>query len=369
MKQLSKWLLVAALPVLLALVVPAAAGKSTPTRSVPAHGAVTGLAFDGARVVYGVSPYGMTPVSVHVWNVLSGRGSTVERTPQQAPHAPAAFAAATNRIAWIDRGGSPSETDETLITTGLPRVRLKVTAGAVRSDDHAARCEDGDWLSGLVGSGNAIAVSTWTSSDNTVSNARLRLVGANGLKTIVSGPNAIVAESLDAGRIAVVRSMALWPGHYPLSGGEGSVGVYSTSGKLLSEVKKGTAKEAALSGTTLAVLTTTNRIELYTAKTGAFMRSWRVPAGAAHLDLQAGIAIYSVYPRSFGPRALHVLQVKTGRDAVLARGVGPWPYTQGDDARIDRLGVVYAVNAWKKTHTTHVVFAPMARVLAAVARK
>lgn len=133
-------------------------------------------------------------------------------------------------------------------------------------------------------------------------------------------------------------------------------------------MKKGTAKEAALSGNSLAVLTTTNRIELYNAKTGAFVRSWRVPASAAHLDLQAGIAIYSVYPRYSGPRALHALGVKTGKDVILTSRVGPWPYVQGDDAQLDQLGVVYAVNAWKKVRQGHIVFVPMARVLTAVAK-
>jgi hypothetical protein len=199
-----------------------------------------------------------------------------------------------------------------------------------------------------------------------MSNGRLSLVGTRGLKRIVSGPDAIVAESVDAGRIAVVRSMALWPSHYRLSGGDGSVGVYSTSGKLLFEVNRGTAKEAALNGNTLAVLTTTNRIEVYNAKTGAFVRLWRVPLRAGHLDVHAGIAIYSVYGRYSGPRALHALQLRTGKDVVLARGVGPYPYAQGDDAQIDQLGVVYVLNRWTKMPRGHVVFVPMARVLAAV---
>ena len=62
---------------------------------------------------------------------------------------------------------------------------------------------------------------------------------------------------------------------------------------------------------------------------------------AAHLDLQDGIAIYSVYGEYAGPRSLHALQLKTGKDVSLGRGVGPYPYTQGDHGQIDRLGVVY----------------------------
>ena len=365
MKQRSKWFLIGVLPLLLALVVPAAAGKTTPTRSVPISGQVTGLAFEGSRVVYGVQPLGITSQSVHVWSVVSGRGSVLHRRGGGA-----AFAVASNRIAWIARSGSPSETDEYLLTTPLPRLHLRQAAFALRRDyESQPPPEEGDWLSGLVGSGNVIAVSSWTTdTGNTMSNGRLSLVGTRALKPIVTGPGAIVAESLDTGRIAVVRSMALWPSHYRLSGGAGSVAVYSTSGKLLVEVKRGTAKEAALSGNSLAVLTTTNKIEFHNAKTGTFLRSWPVPVGAAHLDLQAGIAIYSVYPKYFGPRALHALQVKTGKDVVLIRAVGPWPYGQGDDAQLDRLGVVYAVNPWKKTPRGHIVFVPMVRVLTAVSK-
>ena len=365
MRRLSKWLLVALLPLLLVLVVPAAAGKPPPTRSVPTNGEVTGLAFDGARVVYGIRPYGVAHQSVHVWNVLSGHASFVHRRGGGA-----GFAAAGNHIAWIARAGSPSETDEYLLTTPAPRLHLRQVAVAVRHDnDYEAPSEEGDWLSGLSGSGNVIAVSSWTTgADKSMSKGRLNLVGPSRLKPIVSGPDAIVAESVDAGRIAVVRSMELWPSHYRLSGGAGTVGVYSTSGKLLVEVKRGTAKEAALNGNSLAILTTTNRIELYNAKTGAFVRSRAVPVRTAHLDLQAGIAIYSVYGKYAGPRALHVLQLRTGKDVVLARGVGPYPYGQGDDAQIDRLGVVYVLNRWTKMRRGHVVFVPMARVIAALSK-
>jgi hypothetical protein len=365
MKQLSKWFSIGVLLSLLAFVVPAAAGNTTPARSVPVNGQVTGLAFEGSLVLYGVQPLGITSQSVHLWNVTSGRGAVVHRRGGGA-----AFAVTSNRSAWIARGGSPSETDEYLLTTPLPRLHLRQLAFAMRDDsDSEPPPEQGDWLSGLVGSGKVLAVSSWTTyTGNTVSNGRLSLVGSHALKPIVTGPGAIVAESLDRNRIAVVRSMALWPSHYRLTGGAGSVAVYSTSGKLLVNVNRGTAKEAALSGNTLAVLSTTNRIELYDARSGAFVRSWPVPLRAAHLDLQGGIAIYSVYGEYAGPRALHALQLKTGKDVILGTGVGPYPYGSGDDAQIDPLGVVYAVNKWPGTPSTHIVFVPMARVLAALSR-
>ncbi len=357
MKQRSKWAFVAVLSLLLALLVPAAAGKPAPTRSLQVNGWVTGLAFEGARVVYGVEPIGITSHSVHLWNVLSGRGSTVHRSGGGVE-----FAIAGNRIAWIARGGSPSETDEYLVTKPRPRLHLRQVAGAVRNDyESQLPPEQGNWLSGLVGSGNVMAVSSWTTgAGNSISKQRLSLVGTRALKPIVTGPGAIVAQSVDAGRVAVVRSMALWPSHYRLSGGEGSVAIYSTSGKVLRQVNSGTAKEAALSGNTLAVLTTMNRIELYNAKSGELVRSWPVPQRAAHLDVQGAIAIYSVYGEYAGPRAVHALQLKTGKDVVLARGFG-----QGDDAQIDPLGVVYAVDKWPGTPHTHLFFVPMSRMLAA----
>jgi hypothetical protein len=361
MKRLSRWVLFSAVP-LFALTVPAAVGKTPTSRVKQTDGRVGGLAFDGSQVVYGVNPDSPPDRRVYVWNVLSGAGRLVHRSGGGAE-----FAVAGKRIAWIARGGSPSETDEYLLTTPLPRLKLRQVASAVRNTDYEMRTESGDWLSGLVGAGDVIAVSRWQTNGKTVSNARLSLIGTSRLRPIVSGTSAIVAQSVDAGRIAVVRSTALWPSQFARSGGAGSVGIYSTSGKLLLEVNRGSAKEAALSGNSLAVLTTSNRIELYSAKTGSLVRSRRVPAGAAHLDLQARIAIYSVYPLNghAGPRKLHVLQLKTGKDVVLASGEAPYPYTQGDDAQIDRLGVVYAVNI--KAHGK-LVFVPMARVLAAVSK-
>jgi hypothetical protein len=359
--------LVVVLSLLLALVVPAAAGKPPPMRTLRTSGDVAALAFDGARVAYSVTDDSPAAYqSIHVWNVLTGGVSLVQ--PHGYRGGGVALAFGTNRVAWIDRNDSPTETFEYLLTTPLPRLQLRQLATTWRYDDFYEHgyYEIGDWISGLAGSGNVIAVSSWTTgADNNISNAHLSLVGTSGLKQIVSGPEAIVAESVGAGRIAVVRSMALWPGHYQLRGGSGSVGVYSTSGRLLFTVNRGTAKEAALSGDRLAVLTTRNRLALYSAKTGGFIRSWPVPVRAAHLDLQGGIAIYSAYGKHAGPRALHALQLKTGKDVILARGLGPSSYTQGDDAQIDRLGVVYVVNS---LHRCHLVFVPMARVLAAVSK-
>ena len=350
-----------AVPLLLALTVPAAAGKTPPSRvKQVSSGRITGLGLDGPQVVYGVDPGGIHSRQVYIWNVLSGAGRRVH-----ASGGGVEFAVAGKRIDWIARGGSPSETDEYLLAKLLPGGKLRQLGSAVRHESYDSGTSGG-WLSGLVGSGNVIAVSSWwTDRAGTVSDARLILVGTTGSRPIVSGEDGIVAQSVDAGRIVVVRSRHLWPRTQSTkTTTPDSVAVYSTSGKLLVQVNRGTAKEAALSGNNLAVLTTTNKIELYSAKTGALLRAWSVPSGSAHLDLQAGIAIYSVYGRA-GPRWLHALQVTTGKDVVIAIGGAPYPQTQGDDAQIDQLGVAYAVNV---RFQGKLVFMPMARVQAAVSK-
>jgi hypothetical protein len=366
--RLSKWVLFAAVLLLLTVTVPAAAGKSPAVRVKQTSGRIDGLALNGSQVVYGVSTSSLNP-KVYSWNVLSGAGSLLQRRRGVgAVLRGTEFAVAGKRIAWIYRGGSPSETDEALIATTLPEKKLRQFASAVRYEDYDTG-PTGAWLSGLVGSGNVMAVNSWkTDTAGTVSNARLSLVTPQGLRRIVSGEDSIVAQSVDAGRIVVVRSRNLWPRTQSTrTTALGSVAVYSTAGRLLRTIDAGSATEAALSGNDLAVMTATNRIELYSAKTGSLVRSRRVPAGAAHVDLQAGIAIYSVYPLQgrAGPRKLHVLQLKTGKDVVLATGEAPSPYTQGDDAQIDRLGIVYAVNI--KAHGK-IAFVPMAHVFAAVSK-
>ena len=133
-------------------------GKLPPTRSMPTSGEVTGLALTGRALCTGSGPMGAVPVRSRR-SVLSGRGSVIHRRGGGA-----SFAVATNRAAWIARGGSPSETDEYLLTTPLPRLHLRQVASAVRFDDHEAQSEVGNWLSGLAGSGNVIAVSSWTTA-------------------------------------------------------------------------------------------------------------------------------------------------------------------------------------------------------------
>src|SRR5690348_11053791 len=122
-----------------------------------------------------------------------------------------------------------------------------------------------------------------------VKRSELDLVGANGLRRVGLGAKAIFAESVDSGRISVLRA-------------DGTVGVYDASGKLLLEVKPSSAKEIALHGNNLLVLTRTRTLETYDSRSGAILRSWPVPIGAATLDAYGGLAAHADHPVYSGKR-------------------------------------------------------------------
>ena len=146
-----------------------------------------------------------------------------------------------------------------------------------------------------------------------------------------------------------------------------SVGVYSATGALLREIEVSSAHQIALSGTELVVLTTSKTLTVYNWRTGRLLHTWRLPSvGHLHLeDLHGQIAVYSVFSQG---RNLHLLQVTTGKDTLLAKGPGLSPYyNRGVDAQIEAPGLVYAVDK-PGYETGTLVFVPMARVLAAISK-
>ena len=75
------------------------------------------------------------------------------------------------------------------------------------------------------------------------------------------------AVSTDGKQVAVLRA-------------DGSVGLYSTAGKLLRVVTPSTAKEVAVRGDYLVVLTKTNTLEVFNSHSGKRLHIWRVANGA-----------------------------------------------------------------------------------------
>jgi hypothetical protein len=179
-----------------------------------------------------------------------------------------------------------------------------------------------------------------------VKRSELDLVGASGLRRVGLGAKAIFAQSVDSGRIAVLRA-------------DGTVGIYDASGKLLLEVAPSSATDVALSGNKLLVLTKTRTLEIYDSRSDALLRSWPVPKGAATLDAYAGLAAYAVHPVYSGQRfRVHVLQLTTGKDVVV--GTGTYEGRPRRDVQLEAPGLVYAKNL------RTLVFIPRGRLLAAV---
>ena len=117
--------------------------------------------------------------------------------------------------------------------------------------------------------------------------------------------------------------------------------------------------EVALAGNYLLVLTKTRTLELYDSRTGAHRKTLPVTRRTwtpQNLDLKATLAVYTV------GRELHVVNLATRRDSVLAR------MSRGIEfAQIEAPGVVYAgniPNAGAGAGT--LVYVPFARVAATV---
>ena len=185
-----------------------------------------------------------------------------------------------------------------------------------------------------------------------------------------------MAASADAGRIAVLRSSAAWPYEWSQTGPV-SIGIYSSSGKLLSELKPSSAKEIALTGDRLVVLTEAKTLQVYAWKTGTLTKTWKVVTGtprlqAGHLAAYGTLATYSVDPRSSDARSVHVLSLTTGKHVVVGTGRSGSLGYYGRDAALGPRGLVYSVTFHEhhKLGTPQhgkLVFVPTAKLLAAFA--
>jgi hypothetical protein len=329
-----------------------AAATASPTSEVRrTTGKVEALAMDGSRVAYDVASrsVGSGCNRVVVWNVtrrtadvVSGKGTCGADSTSTGAGVPE-LAVAGTRVAWIVNLGGNTESNDYLYAASVPRPKERLVATAQRTGDVDGILQ-GNWLGGLVGSDSVLAVNSWsTDSKNAVLGAALRAIGPAALTTIATGQAATLAHSADLARVAVLRP-------------DGAVAVYSASGSLLTTINPGPAREVALRKDYLVVLTKARTLEIYNANTGGFIRKWPVAAGAAHLDVHSGIAVYSVR------RQVHALRLATGKDVVLA--------TAGRavlDVEIEAPGVAYAFTTPKGTKDLGTVtFVPLSRVIAAV---
>lgn len=353
---------------LLVLVV-SAASAAVPTRTLKhVSRPVAGVATDGWRVAYVTDDD-----AVRVWNVQTGATTQVRAGSGHYMDHPLIpeLAIAGTRVAWITLGvnGNSLETWARLYTRSLTGDARKV-AEAFRSDgysDGGVELWRGNWLTGLTGSANVLAVSRWTTtpkadeSGMTISSPRLSVVDPKRLvlRVIAAGEKAIVSASADAGRVAVLRP-------------DDSVGIYSSAGALLKQITPGSAKEIAYGGGRLVVLTDTRTLEVYDARSGALLHTWPVHTSPTYrqpgsLRAYGRIAVYFVDPRALSQR-MHLVDLATGKELVLPPTSHPWG---SPGAAIGPHGLVYTVNTYRfGSHPTRagtLVFVSTAKALSMIA--
>jgi hypothetical protein len=341
---------VALLVVCIASVGIAAGGAAGGSRDTVKNtrGWIQAIAMDGGLVAYDVAAGGADCNRLFAWNVLSGYGWVVSGKGTCGADSTSTgagvreIAIAGRRIAWIVNLGGNTESQDTLYTATLPKPAETKLADCSRTGDVDGVLA-GDWFGGLVGDGSLLAVNRWTTDTTAaITKSSLERVG-DVLAPIVVGQDAVTAQSADHDRVAVLRA-------------DGVVIVHSTSGVPATTIKPSSARDVALRKDYLVVLTKTRTLEVFNSNTGEAVVTLPVRAGASNLDLQMGIAVYTV------GRRVYALRLGTGKNVLLAaarRAVL--------DVEIEAAGVVYAFNTARGAKELgNLVFIPMAKVAAAV---
>jgi hypothetical protein len=246
----------------------------------------------------------------------------------------------------VNEGGN-LEGDDYLFESSVTKPKERQVASEIRTGDNcpgrSSYCA-GRWLGGLAGSGSLIASNRWTTDDSgAVTDGELDVLDGTKLRQIATGSGTLEAESVDAGRVVVLRS-------------DGTVGMYSSSGTLLRTVAPPPSPTSvALSGHNLVVLTKSRTLELYYAPSGSPAKSFSLRAGQTprNLDVQGEIAIYTA------GGSVRALNLGSGKDRVIGSLRGSVAF-----ARISSAGVVYSTGRLRSKGK--LVFLPFAKVAAAV---
>jgi hypothetical protein len=324
------------------------------------QGYVEAISMDGSLVAYDVKGALQGPACnrLFAWDVqpngrtvkLSGAGTcAADETSTGA--GVWQIAVAGDRVAWlVNTGGNTESTDE-LYTSSLAKPKEARVAEATRFGDVDCRLP-GPRIGGLVGDVDLLAVNLWTdtapdprSCEEEVTQASLRTITGTSLTTIARGTAAWLARSAGLGRIAVQRA-------------DDTVALYSKSGRLLHELTPSSVSEVAMRKDYVVVLTTTKTLEVFSATTGRLRFRREVPAGAAHLDVYDGVAVYAV------GRRVRAIELVTGKSATVV--TAPRPVV---GLALEGPGAVYAFNSLyttRKGEVGNVVFVPFERLRAAL---
>jgi hypothetical protein len=313
---------------------------------------IESMGMDGPLVAYDLkSSDGCN--QVFTWNVNTNGGKVVsgdgtcEADSTSTGGGVTQIGVAGGRLAWITNLGGNTESDDDLYTSSLPKPREKHLLSAMRTGDIDQGDLDGGWIVGVFGDGDLLAVSTYATKGGAISNAKLRVIGRSGVKTIARGERAIATIAVGSGRIATAA-------------GDGRVRLWSRGGRLLHTYKVGQGDEAALTQHRLLVFGDKGMRVYDTGPSGRLLSTWKAPSRAYLADAEGDIAVYSIYCGTSDTcgRRVYAARVSTGKTVLLAK-------TPHDvvGLQIEPAGVVYAYNSAKGGT---LVLRPMVRVEAAL---
>ena len=352
------------------LVLVAAAAGTTSTQSPKVRHLqlpVAALAVDGSRIAYALSSRYATKANttkVVVWNVRTGK--TVKFSGKKTAAADTSstgagvfqLAIAGSRVAWLMNVGGNLEGDDYLFTSSLTNPIEHQVASEIRTGDGCPgrdnRCA-GEWLGGLVGSGNLIAVNRWTTdADIAVTAGELDVLSGGRLKKVATGAGTVQAAVADGGRVAVLRT-------------DGTVALYSAAGQLLLRrcIPRRTRKRLRSRARASWWVPRRDSLSCTTPTPGrCARRSPRTRRSARLARLRA-----TSMPKAISPstrrgmlESLHAVNLSTGKDRVIAKPRGGVVLAQ-----IDSAGLAYAGNGFG-THYGKgtLVFIPFAKIKAAI---
>jgi hypothetical protein len=341
---------------------------------VPQEGPIEGLALDGTKVAFvkGV-PYTKACAlgrRVYRWNLATGKASLASgaktcREPDTSTGS-GIFEIALTRTgsAWLLNSGGNTESGETLFSsTRKPHTdKVLATSDRYQSADPNGGFA-GTFIGGLVSDGSRITYATWSmDATGAVADSALWHVSGSKATKIASDSGAVVSASADRGRIALLRT-------------DGTLAVYASDGSLLNTIAGagragvecsygcGVPGEAVALTSKLAAVLTESRvnrqagsIKVYDRTSGALLHTWPAAGYSWQFDAYGGIAVYVKGAR------VHALDLKTGKDAVVAKRNRTVEAT-----RLDKAGLVYYFNGpWsqKSGQKGTVAFVPFKTIAA-----
>jgi hypothetical protein len=335
-----------ALATMLLASVAAAAGNPPGVRVIHTKDTIESFAIGGHRIAYYVQGFsGLGCNKIAVLDLRTGKTGRGRGHRACIAGYMGELAIAGKRIAWIVTESGNTSGIDYLNTSSLPRLEKRRLAVAQRFGEPGD--ERGNWIGHLVASGELLAVNRWSTHESTVVNSKVAVITRTGLRLrrIALSRRAVLGQTADRGRIGVLY-------------GDSSVEIYAANAKRLLRLKlRSSSKEIALRGDYLLVLTETPTLEIYDARTGAYVRSWPVQAKApAEVDAYGGVAIYVAQPQNtLQSFKIHAVELKTGKDVVVATGT--W---LGHSAELEPAGLLYA----RDRH--NLVLIPFKNVLGAV---